>query len=207
MLPVDFCLYLVTDRHQTAGRPLLDVIEQALAAGVRAIQLREPDLHTRPLLALAKELRVLTTNFGARLLINDRIDLAMAVEADGVHLRASSMPVSAARRLLGSHRLIGVSTHSLSDVVKAEGEGADFVVLGPVYDTPSKRSYGEPIGLSAVEKATARCRVPVFAIGGVSGDRMAELRHAGASGVAVISAILSAVSARDAVATLLNAWR
>ncbi len=200
-------IYLITDRHQTGGCPLLEVIEQALAAGVRTVQLREPDLPARRLLDLAQALRDLTARHGAALLINDRVDVALAVQADGVHLRAGSMPISVARRLMGPDRLIGVSTHAVADVVRAEEEGADFVVLGPVYETPSKRVYGAPIGLGAVKEATARCRIPILAIGGVKRERVEELRRAGASGAAVISAILSAASVGEAAGSLLDAWR
>ena len=202
----DSPLYLVTDRHQTCGRPLLQVIEQALIAGVRAVQLREPDLPTRPLLDLAKTLRDVTARHQAKLLINDRIDVALAVQADGVHLRASSMPVAVARRLMGPNRVVGLSTHSIDDVTQAEKDGADFVVLGPVYDTPSKRVYGAPIGLAVIKEATTRCRLPVFAIGGVTRARMEELRRAGAAGAAVISAVLSDASVGEAVRHLLAAW-
>ncbi len=199
-------IYLVTDRRQTAGRPLLVVIEQALAAGVRAVQLREPDLPTRELLDLAKDLRALTSKHRAQLLINDRLDLALAVGADGVHLRASSLPVAAARRVMGPERLVGVSTHSVDEVMRAQQDGADFAVLGPIYDTPSKRGFGAPIGLGAIEKAAAECRIPLFAIGGVSPSRAVELRRAGASGVALISAVLSVPAVGEATADLLRRW-
>jgi thiamine-phosphate pyrophosphorylase len=207
MPALDTPIYLVTDRHQTGGRPLIEAVVQALAAGVGAVQLREPDLGTRPLLDLAGELRTLTAQHKAKLLINDRLDIALAVEADGVHLRANSLPVSAARRLLGSERLIGVSTHSVEDVVRAEESGADFVVLGPVYETPSKRAYGKPLGPDAIARAASRSRIPILAIGGVVAPRSLELRRAGASGMAVVSAILSSSMIGDATALLLEAWR
>jgi len=205
MSPVDFSLYLVTDRHQTAGRPLLPLLRETLEAGLRAVQLREKDLSTRSLLELAFEVRALTRAHGARLLINDRLDLAMAVEADGVHLRADSLPVAAARRLLGPKRLIGVSAHSAAEVERAESEGADFVVLGPIYATPSKLAYGLPIGLGPVEEAARLCRLPIFAIGGVTAARIDDVRRAGARGVAVISAILSAESVAAATRQCLDA--
>lgn len=203
MPSVDFTLYLVTDRRQTAGRPLLAVLQDALEAGVKAVQLRERDLPARELLDLARALRALTRSHGARLLINDRIDLVLAVGADGVHLRADSLPVAAARRLLGPDRLIGQSVHRVEDVSMAEAEGADFAVLGPVYDTPSKRAYGPPIGLRPFEE-TRDCRIPVLAIGGITAARVGELRRAGARGIAVISSVLAAASPHAATRELLK---
>ena len=202
---IDFTLYLVTDRHQTGGRPLLLLLREALGAGLRAIQLRERDLPTRPLLALAEEARRLTHDHKALLLVNDRVDVVLAVGADGVHLRSDSLPVAAARRLLGPHRLIGVSAHSVEEVVRAEADGADFAVLGPVYETRSKQAYGPPIGLRPIEEAARCCRLPVLAIGGITAARSGEVRRAGTSGVAVISAILSAADVPAVTAQLLEA--
>lgn len=169
------------------------------------MQVRERDLATRDVLALAQELHAPLHARGVRVLINDRVDLALALGADGVHLRADSLPVAVARRLLGFDRVIGVSAHSADDVVRAESDGADFAVLGPIYATPSKRQYGEPIGLRVLEEAGRRCRIPVFAIGGITVARVAEVRRAGAYGVAVVSAILSASSAESATRLFLDA--
>ena len=205
MCRVDFSLYLITDRHQTGGRPLLSVLERALSAGVKAVQLREKDLDTRPLAELAGELLSLTHQHDGLLFINDRVDLVLALGADGVHLRSDSMPIRAARRVLGPHRLIGASVHTIAEVLKAEAEGADFVVLGPVYDTPSKRAYGDPIGLRPLAEASRQSHLPVFAIGGISLPRVQEVRGAGAHGVALISAILEATDVETATRLLLNA--
>jgi thiamine-phosphate pyrophosphorylase len=202
---VDFSLYLITDRHQTAGRPLLSVLERALIAGVRAVQLREKDLGTRALLELAAELLSLTRKHGGLLFINDRVDLVMALGADGVHLRSDSMPVQAARRMLGPNRLIGASVHSVEEVLKAETNGADFAVLGPVYDTPSKRLHGDPIGMRPLEEASQQSHIPIFAIGGISLPRVQEVRRTGAHGVALISAILLSESIESATRVLLHA--
>lgn len=192
MSRVDFSLYLITDRHQTAGRPLLPLLERALSAGVKAVQLREKDLDTRSLAALAGELLALMRKHDGFLFINDRVDLVLALGAHGVHLRSDSLPVSAARRILGPDRLIGVSTHSLADVYQAESEGADFAVLGPIYETSSKRAYGDPIGLRPLSEASRHSHIPMFAIGGISAERVGAVRRAGAHGVALISAILTA---------------
>jgi thiamine-phosphate pyrophosphorylase len=198
-------LLLVTDRQQTRGRSLLDVLTHALAAGVRAIQLRERDLSARDLLRLAQEVHRLATVHQAQLLINDRVDIAMGLDGVGVHLRANSLPVAVARKLLGGQRVIGISTHSVEEVVRAEAEGADYVVLGPIYETPSKTVYGAPLGVRALEEACRRVRVPVVGIGGVTAARVEEIRRTGAFGVAVVTAVLGAVDVERATHELLDA--
>lgn len=205
MSRVDFSLYLITDRHQTAGRPLLSVLDHALTAGVKAVQLREKDLDTKSLVELAGEVLSLTRKHGALLFINDRVDLVLALGADGVHLRSDSMPIKDARRMLGPNCLIGVSVHNIEEVLKAETDGADFAVLGPIYDTPSKRPFGNPIGLRALEEASQQSHIPIFAIGGISLPRVQEVRRAGARGVALISAIFLAEDVQSATGFLLHA--
>ncbi|PLX72541.1 MAG: thiamine phosphate synthase [Desulfuromonas sp.] len=190
---VDFPLYLISDRQQLApGRKLTEVLESALQGGVPAIQLREKDLPADQLYRLAIELRRLTSRYGARLLINERIDLALAVEADGVHLPGHSLPIPVARKLLGSQRLIGVSTHHLDEIDKACQQGADFVTFGPVFATPSKACYGPPQGLAALREACRSNLIPVFALGGIKSEHQAVIRSSGAAGIALISAILTA---------------
>ena len=203
--PADFRIYLVTDRRQTRQRPLVDTVEAALGAGVGAVQLRERGLTTRELLALAHQLREVTAHHGAALLINDRIDVAMACQADGVHLPVDSFAIRDARVLLGPDRLIGVSTHHPDEVAAAALAGADFAVFGPVVETPSKLTYGPPLGLSSLARATARSRIPVLAIGGVTVNHIPELLQAGVDGVAVIRAILDARDPAAAAAALIAA--
>lgn len=198
-------LLLVTDRQQTKGRPLLSVLAQALKAGSLAIHLRERDLCAKELLALADEIRQLAEPRGSQLLINDRLDVALSVEGAGLHLRSDSMPLPVARRLIGAHRLLGVSVHSVSEAVQAEADGADYIVFGPVYETPSKHMYGPPLGLSKLEHAARAVRVPIVGIGGVTASRARVMRSAGAFGVAVITAILGAEDAEAATRALLDA--
>jgi thiamine-phosphate pyrophosphorylase len=195
-------LYLVTDRTRTAGRPLLNVVESALQGGVDAVQLREKDLAARELLDLAGQLISLCRRYGARLLINDRVDVALAVGANGVHLPVNSFAPGDARRLLGAQALIGVSTHSLEQAEAATAGGADFIVFGPVFETPSKREFGPPLGLPVLARVTEKSAAPVFAIGGITVDRINDVRRHGASGVAVISAILEADDPRAAASAL-----
>lgn len=201
---LDFRLYLVTDRHQTRGRLLPAVIEECLGAGVRAVQLREKDLGAAELLALAQPLRELTRLAGARLFINDRVDVALVVEADGVQRGHTSLPVRL-MRTMGGRLLIGASVHSLEEARVVELEGADFLVFGPVYDTPSKRPYGPPQGVEALRLVVEGISIPVFAIGGITPERVQEVRRAGAHGVAVISAILSAERPGEAAKAFLVA--
>ena len=199
-------VYLITDRAQTGGRPLLDVVAAALDGGVRAVQLRERDLPTRALYTLAEALRQLTTRAGAALLINDRVDVALACDADGVHLPAHGMTIADARTLLGAQRLIGVSTHAASEVGAAAAAGADFAVVGPIFDTPSKRVFGAPLGVDALAAARAAApRLPLFAIGGVDATHVAALHRAGADGVALIRAVLAAADPQRAARQLLDA--
>lgn len=188
---IDFSLYLITDRNQTAGRPLLEVVEAALSGGVRAVQLREKDLPTAELYDLAWELRALTARYDARLLINERIDVALAVEADGVHLGITSLPVTAARRI-APELLIGYSSHAVGEAAAALAKGADFVTFGPVFPTPSKTAYGQPLGLDALADVCARLRGPVFALGGIKQANLAQVTASGCYRVALISDILAA---------------
>jgi thiamine-phosphate pyrophosphorylase len=202
----DWLLYLITDRHLTGQRPLPEALAEALQGGIRAIQLREKDLSPRALLALAADVRALTTASRAVMLINDRLDVVLAVGADGVHLRTDSLPTRTVRRILGPEKLIGVSTHSIKEAWRAADEGADFVTFGPVFETPSKMRYGSPVGVGALAEVCRCAGVPVFALGGITCDRIAEVMDAGACGVAMISEIMSSrdvqSAARSCVATV-----
>jgi thiamine-phosphate pyrophosphorylase len=199
-----FSLCLVTDRSQVTGT-LEEAVEACLGAGLKAVQLREKDLAVRDLLSMARTLRESTRRHGAKLIVNDRADVALAVGADGVQRAGTSLPVSALRAISPPGFLIGASVHSLAEARAAKPEGADFLLFGPVYDTPSKRQYGPPQGLSALERVASAVRLPVFAVGGVSPARVAEVVRAGASGVAVIAAILGAARPSDAVKAFLDA--
>ena len=206
MRSVDFDLYLVTDRNTTGGRELGWVLERALEGGVRAVQLREKDLGGRELLELAREVKELCDRYGAELFVNDRVDVALASDAAGVHLAANSLPVKVARELIGPDRKIGVSTHSVKEARAAAEAGADFVLFGPVYPTASKLAFGDPQGPAALKNVTDAASVPVFAIGGIKQEHIPELKAHGAARIALISAISEApnpaVAARDMLAAL-----
>jgi len=192
-------LVLVTDRHATGGRDLVWVVEQALGAGLPAVQLRDKDLPGRELFELAERLRGATRRAGALLFVNDRVDVARAVGADGVQLGAATLPVDVARALLPPGTLVGESTHTLDEIRDTH---ADFVVFGPVYDTPSKRAYGPP-QRDRLRDAVAASPVPLVAIGGIEPAHLATMQAAGVHGVAVIRAILAASDPAVATRALL----
>jgi thiamine-phosphate pyrophosphorylase len=199
-----FSLYLITDRT-AASRPPADVVEECLAVGLRAVQLREKDLEARDLLALADTLRETTQRHGARLIVNDRADVALAAGADGVQRTHASLPVSALRGITPGGFLVGASVHSEPEARDAVAHGADFVVFGPIYDTPSKRRYGPPQGLTALETVARAVDRPVLAVGGLTPERVTDVLAAGAAGVAVIGAIYGAARPADATKAFLDA--
>lgn len=203
---IDFDLYLITDRRILQGNEILTAVEEALRGGVRAVQLREKDLKIRELLDMAYRMRELTARYGAKLFINDRVDVAIATGADGVHLGKRSMPPQAARKV-SKNLIIGVSTHSLEEAIEAERDGADFITLGPVFFTPSKARYGEPVGLGTLKGVCSSVSLPVFAIGGVKPEYIKDISDSGAKGVAVISAILGADDIKDATERFLRCLR
>ncbi len=190
----------MTDRHATGGRDLVTTVARALDAGLPAVQLRDKDLPGRALFALAERLREATARTGALLFVNDRVDIARAVGADGVQLGAASLPVDVARGLVAPHVLIGQSVHTTAELHETR---ADFVVYGPIFDTPSKRAFGPPQGLARLCEAVGRSPVPVLAIGGIDASTVAAVRDAAVHGVAVVRAILGAPDPSAATRALL----
>jgi thiamine-phosphate pyrophosphorylase len=199
---VDFPLYLITDRRQTAGRPLLDVVGAALRGGVRAVQLREKELPDSELIELARNLRRLTADYDARLLINRRVDICREVGADGVQLGIEGISIPEARRELGHGPLIGYSAHSVGEARTAEANGADFITFSPVFYTPSKAPFGEPVGVERLGEACSALNIPVFALGGIKGNTIDQVMAVGARGIALISAITAAANPETEAATL-----
>lgn len=202
---IDFRLYLITDRRLvTRHSSLVTTVEEALKGGVKAMQLREKDLSIRELLDMAYKFRELTNRYGAKLFVNDRVDVAVAVDADGVHLGNTSMPAHAAKKASGGRLLVGVSTHTIEEALFAEKDGADFITFGPVYPTPSKLKYGEPVGTDILKQACSVSTIPVFGIGGIKTENIKTVFGSGASGVAVISAILGSEDIKNSAETFMR---
>jgi thiamine-phosphate pyrophosphorylase len=196
-------LCLVTDRNGTRGRDLVEIVAACAAAGLPSVEVREKDLGAADVAALCRRLRALPR--APFLIVNDRVDVALAVGAEGVQRTHASLSVEEMRLVADKRVRVGASTHGLDDALAAARQGADWIFFGPVYDTASKRQYGAPQGLAALERVTAAVDVPVLAIGGITPDRVPEVRRAGASGVAVISAILAADDPAAATRRFLDA--
>lgn len=181
-------LYLVTDT-QIAGLSYLQITGQALSAGIKVIQLREKNKSKREIYNAAVALNALTVKQGAVLIINDHIDIALAVNAGGVHLGQNDMPLAEARKIIGRNKMIGISTHSLKQAQRAEMEGADYIGFGPIFHTGTKDA-GRPRGLNALQKVREHINIPIVAIGGITSGNIKEVLMSGADAAAVISGIL-----------------
>ena len=197
------CLALVTDRRLCRGPSLAEAVAQAVEGGANLVQLREKDLPAADLLALAERLRAVTQD-RALLVVNDRLDVALACDAEGVHLPEQGLPVEAARRLAGQGFVIGRSVHSVAEAVRAQEEGADYVQVGAIVASRSHPGQA-PAGLGLLETVVAAVSIPILAVGGITAANVGEAMRAGAGGAAVISAILGAPSPREAARDLARA--
>ncbi len=195
-------LYLVTDRALSLGRPLEDVVTQALRGGVTMLQLREKKCSTLEFVELAQRIKNITQSFNVPLIINDRIDVALAVDADGVHLGQSDMPYPLARKLLGAGKIIGLSVESVEHARFAEELDVDYLGVSPIYFTPTKTDLTVELGLDGLKQIKAISRHPLVAIGGMNAHTLADVVRAGADGIAVVSAICSAKNPQQAAEEL-----
>lgn len=199
-------LYLITDRKLVRpDQDFFEALEQLMVAGVRLIQLREKDLPAQQLYEMALRLREITQRHSCLLLINDRVDIALAVNADGVHLRSNSLSAAVARTLLGKNKLVGVSTHCAEEINTATRDGADFVSFGPVFYTPSKAGYGSPTGITELLDICNSSPLPVYALGGITSTNTPAIMTTGAHGVAVISSLMAATDPKTVCQKLINA--
>jgi thiamine-phosphate pyrophosphorylase len=206
-MPIDFSLYLVADAEFAAGRDLLGLIGEAVRGGATVVQLRAKNLSSRDFLELGLRAADALTRTGVPLLVNDRLDIALACGAAGVHLGQEDMPVPQARKILGPDRIIGVSVHSPQEAHRAEREGADYLGAGPAYATATKETALSVLGPEGIDRIKRAVRIPVVAIGGIGAANAAAIAAAGADGIAVISALLGAPDARRAAEDLKKAFK
>ena len=194
-------LTLITDRN-LCKHSFLYTVKLALKGGVKTVQLREKGLATHELYFLAGELRKITSDFKANLIINDRVDIALAVEADGVHLGWQSLPLDIMRKLVGFEKLIGVSTHNRQEALQARNCGADYITFGPIFETPTKAGLLKPTGVEEIQKLKSEINIPVIALGGINEKNVETVLNGGADGIAVISSIMQAENPEDAAKCL-----
>ena len=189
---IDYSLYLVTDRGLARGRSTLEIVSAAVKGGATVVQLREKNCSTREFIEQAMHIKDFLKTHSVPLVINDRVDVAQAVKADGVHLGQTDMPLEMAKGILGDTMIIGISTESVQDGIEAEKGGADYLGVSPIYATPTKTDTAPPLGLEGLREIRKAVNLPLVGIGGLSRNNAAEVVRSGADGVAVVSAIVAA---------------
>ena len=199
---LDWSLYLVTDAPLSLGRSHRQVVEAAIAGGVTVVQYREKGATTRRMVEEAHGLRELCRRRAVPFIVNDRLDVALAVDADGLHVGQDDLPASLARRLIGRGKLLGVSAESPEEAVRAQADGADYVGASPIFATPTKPDAPPPLGIEGLRLIAAAVSIPVVAIGGINRDNAAAMVEAGAAGIAVVSALVSAEDVESAARSL-----
>jgi len=199
----DYSLYLVTDRELLMGKSLETTIEEAIQGGVTIVQLREKNVSTREFYDIAVRIKNLLTSYHVPLIINDRLDIALAVDAEGLHIGQDDLPATLARSILGPNKILGVSASTHEEALKAQADGADYLGVGAMFPTNTKTDANTV----TVETLTQICQsvaIPVVAIGGINSGNIHQLRRTGIAGVAVVSAIISHTSPRDASVSIYN---
>ncbi|MGD8756841.1 MAG: thiamine phosphate synthase [Desulfobacterales bacterium] len=192
MKNIDYSLYLVTDRGLARGRSNLEVVTAAVDGGTTVVQLREKDCPTLEFIQQAQSIKAFLRKRNIPLIINDRVDIAQAVKADGVHLGQSDMPLEMAKGILGNTMIIGISAESIEDAITAEKGGADYLGISPIYATPTKTNTAPALGLEGLREIRKAVSLPLVGIGGLNKDNAADVIRNGADGVAVVSAIVAA---------------
>jgi thiamine-phosphate pyrophosphorylase len=200
---MDFTLYLVTDRRWLGERTLWDGVEEAIRGGATFVQLREKEISSKEFLDLAQKVKEVTDRRGIPLVINDRIDIALAIDADGVHLGPEDLPVLLARKMLGSGKIIGASAASVDEALLLQAQGADYLGVGAVFPTATKQGT-EKVGLDDLREIKSAVHIPVVAIGGINAENAAPVMETGVDGVAVVSAIMAQTEIREAAQRLLS---
>lgn len=204
---IDYSLYLVTNRGLARGRALLDIVRAAVQGGVTCVQLREKTCSTREFIEEALAVKECLRSHSVPLIINDRVDVALAAGADGVHLGQKDMPLAVARAIVTEAMLIGISAESLADAVAAQRGGADYIGVSPIFGTPTKTDAAAPLGLAGLQSIRRAVHIPLVGIGGLDRQTAAAVIRCGADGVAVVSAIMAAEDPEQAARELVQAIR
>lgn len=200
----DFRLYAITGEQFHPGRSLLEVMEEAILGGVDIVQLRDKTSNKREILGKARELRELTRRHNVLFIVNDHIDIALAVDADGIHLGQDDLPLPEARKIMGSGKIIGISTHAIEEAREAERDGADYIGVGPVFPTKSKVDVVDPVTTEYVREVAKEIRIPFVAIGGIKLHNVDQVLEAGATRICVISEIVGSPDVRGTSGKLLQ---
>lgn len=200
----DYRLYVVTTDLNESFDIHVDIAREAILGGATVIQFREKKGDTRDIFEAAFKIKKLTEVFKIPLIINDRVDICLAVDADGVHVGQQDMPLEVARRLLGKERIVGVTATNLEEAIEAEQQGADYLGVSPIFATPSKADAGEPMGLEMLKEIRSKVKIPIVAIGGITGENVEQVMRTGVDGIAVISAIAAASDRTIAAEKLLR---
>lgn len=186
-------LYVITDEQLSRGMSHIEIVKAAIEGGADVIQLRDKTATSRKLYKDALEIRKITRDANVPFILNDRLDIALAVDADGLHVGQKDLPAKVARHLIGDSKILGVSVQTLEEAIQAENDGADYLGVGPIFEARStKADAGKPMGLALLRQIRQKCSKPIIAIGGINKNNVIEAIRAGADGVAVISAIVSA---------------
>lgn len=195
---IDYSLYLITNRSFLKGRSLKTVVEESILGGTTIIQVREKNISTREFYRVALEVKEVTDHYKVPLIINDRIDIAQAIDADGVHLGQDDMPLTIAREILGKNKIIGISAGTLDEALEAQKDGADYLGIGAIFYTGTKKDIDVPIGVDQLKHIYDNINIPAVAIGGINETNFKEVLSTGVNGISVISAILDKEDIRSA---------
>lgn len=198
---INYSLYLVTDRGLLGGKDLVTTVEQAVRGGVTVVQVREKNLSSREFLEIALAVKAVTDKYKVPLIINDRADIALAVDAAGLHIGQDDLPLEAARKLLGVNKIIGVSTATLEEALLAQNQGADYLGVGAIFPTNTKDD-ADSVSLTQLQAIKGAVHIPVVAIGGINGDNLNSVVRTGVDGSAVVSAIIAAQDPYEAACKL-----
>jgi thiamine-phosphate pyrophosphorylase len=207
METVDYSLYLITDRGLLGDRDLITEVRRAVRGGVTMVQLREKDILSREFYHIAVSLKEELARHKIPLIINDRLDIALAVDADGLHIGQDDLPLWEAQRLLGNNKMIGLSVNTLEQALDAESSGASYLGVGPVFFTQTKIDIDKPIGIESLKYLKQNLKIPLVAIGGINKSNIAEIKKTGVDGVAVASALMGVEDIAEAARRMMSEWK